>query len=285
MWSKNNKIANMSEIKNNEVNLVRIASIEEQYPQGILQTSPSTISFETANLPKSILDILDSIYSDRRHRKCIHISYFTLLAMTLTVVSWISYWLASNSCPNAKDPQSNYILCDLVIAFEVLTFTLVGTSPVLVILTICFWVRYSCYNPFDSIRENSIGIRIEGEQWQKQLDYYYETKKTSYFNCCRCKQRKELNDRGYGYIVLSPHGIIIDELIILANRRNIIDHGILLEDEKVLKLNLKKSCKRPWKTDISIYLPEDLINRRAMEELMQSLKIQINIDTILPICF
>jgi hypothetical protein len=153
------------------------------------------------------------------------------------------------------------------------------------ILTIYCWIHYSCYNPFDSIQENFIGFKIEGEPWEQQLDYYYDRKRTSYLNCFRCKQRKELNDRGHGYIILSSHGILIDELVILADRKNIIDDGILLEDEKVLKLNIKQNCKRPWKTDISIYLPEDLINQRAIEEPIELLKIQINIDTIRPPCF
>jgi hypothetical protein len=286
MWLKNNKIANMSQRKDEDLDLLRIPSIEEQqHLRIILQTSPSTISFETANLPRSILDILNDIYSNRTHRRCIRISYFTLLSMTFAVVFWVSYWLAYNRCQNSKNPQSDSFLCDLVIIFEVFTFTLIGISPLLLILTIYSWINYACYNPFDSIRDNFIGFKIEGEQWKQQLNYYYDRKKTSYFNCFRRKQRKELTDRGYGYIILSPHGIVIDELIILTARRNIIDDGILLDNEKKLKLTFKRNCKRPWKTHISIYLHEDFSNRRTMEELMQLLKIRINIDAILPPCF
>jgi len=147
--------------------------------------------------------------------------------MTLTVVFWISYWLSYNRFQNSEDPQSNSFLCDLVIIFDVFTFTLVGSSPFLLILTIYCWIHYSCYNPFDLIRENFIGFKIEGEPWKQQLDYYYDRKRTSYLNFFRCKQRKELNDRGHGYIILSSHGILIDELIILADRKNIIHNGIL----------------------------------------------------------
>ncbi|CAF1354259.1 unnamed protein product [Adineta steineri] len=269
-----------------DVNLVRLPSIDEQHDrQVILNASPSIISFETVNLPKSILDILDDLYSNRSHQRCIHISYFTLLSMTLTVIFWISYWLTYNRCQNLKDPQPNSFLCDLVLIFEVLTFTLISITPVLFIFMIHSWIIYSCYNPFDSIRDNFIGFKIEGEQWKQQLDYYYQRKKTRYLNCFRCKQRKELNDRGHGYIILSTHGIVIDELIMLNDQKNIIDKGILLDNGKILKLTFKRTCKRPWKTYIEIYLTDDLINRRTMEELMESLKIQINIDAILPPCF
>ncbi|UJR24909.1 hypothetical protein I4U23_006273 [Adineta vaga] len=284
-WIKN-KVTGMSNQQNDNENLVQIATLDEQHQlRTILQSSPSTISFEAANLPRNILDIFDEIYSTRTHRRCIHISYFTLLFMTLAIIFWITYWLLYNRCQNSKDPHFNSFLCDLVLIFEVLTFILIGISPLMILLTIYSWIVYSCYNPLDSIRENFLGFKLEGEQWKQQLDDYYRKKKSRYFNCLRCKQRNELQERGYGYIILSPHGIIIDELLIFTAKRNIIQKGIIFDDKKLLNLTFKRTCQRPWNNQLDIYLSEDLIHRRTMEELMHLLKISIDITSLLPPSF
>ncbi|CAF1034253.1 unnamed protein product [Adineta ricciae] len=276
----------MSDEHNGNLNLIPISTVDNQhYLRILLQSSPSTISFETANIPRDILDILNEVYSNRRHRQCIHMSYFTLLSMTLAVFFWIGYWLSYTRCHNIKNPESNAFLCDLIIIFEVLTFTLIGISPVMIVATVYLWIAYSCYNPFDSIRDNFLGFKIEGEQWKKQLDYYYQKKKTRYFNCLRCKQQKELHERGHGYIILSPHGIVIDELLMFTGKKKIIRDGIVLDDEKMLNLTFNRTCQRPWRNQISIYLPEDLINRQTMEEITELLKISINTNALLPPCF
>ena len=288
MWWKKNKIASMNEDDNDGGDLLRIPSIDEhqqRHSRVILQTSPSAISFETSNIPGSALDVLDDLYSNRAHRRCTDRSYYTLLSMTLAVIFWICYWLTYNRCENSEDRDSNPFLCKVVIILEVLTFASLILAPVLFIFMIYSWIRYSCYNAFDHIREKFVGFKLEGNQWKRQLDYYYIKKKSKYFNCLRRKQRKELNDRGYGYIILSPYGIAIDELILFSNRKKIIDDGIVSDTEKLLNLTLKKGCLRFWKKDISIYLPDDLINQRVMEELMELFKIQINTDSLLPICY
>jgi hypothetical protein len=280
MWWKNNKIGDMHETQNNDVNLNRIPSVEEQQqrnPRAILDTSPSTIGFETANLPQSVLDVLNDVYSNRTHRRCIDISYCALLSMTIAVIIWVSYWLISTRC---EELQSNIFICDLALTFEILILVSVGIAPLLFIFMIYSWINYSCYNPFDLIRENFVGFKLEGNQWKQQLDYYYKNKKSRCFNCFRRKQREELNDRAYGYIILSPYGIVIDELSIFSSKKNIIDEGIVLDHQNILKLTLKKSCARPWKRSILIHLPEDLINQLVLEELMNLLKIQINMDAV-----
>jgi hypothetical protein len=72
---------------------------------------------------------------------------------------------------------------------------------------------------------------------------------------------------------LSPHGIVIDELILLSAQKNIIDNGILLDNNKVLKLTFKRTWTRPWKIRISIYLPDNPANPINIEEIKQLLKI------------
>jgi hypothetical protein len=128
----------------------------------------------------------------------------------------------------------------------------------------------------DFIRQNHKGFKIEGNQWKKQLNYYYKKNKNKYWNCFHYKQRKELYQRGYGYIILSSYGIVIDELILLSAKKNIIQNGIILENNKLLKLNFKRTWTRPWKIRISIYLPDDSIDAHHMEELHKLFKIQTN---------
>ncbi|CAF4931075.1 unnamed protein product [Rotaria sp. Silwood1] len=275
----------MAEPNIDDTSLMRISSIDEQqrHPRAILQATPSIISSDGISLPGSILDILDRIYSSRAHRRCMDLSYLTLLAMTLGVVFWISYWLTSNRCHNLKDPQTNSSLCNAVILFEVITIISVCISPILLIITIYFWIQYSCSNPLDPIREKYLELKLENNQWKQQLNYYFHQKKTKYSHWCYRKKERKLNDRGYGYIILSPHGIVLDELILLSARNDIINDGIIFPNEKILKLSFKKTCRRPWKIYLSIYLPENYIEQGYTEKLTQLLKIQINIDNSLPL--
>jgi len=275
----------MVEEERDNVNLVRISNEDEQYPRhsrAILETSPSIISFESSNIPPSVFDVLNEIYSDRTHRKCVTISYFTLLSMSLSVIFWICYWLAYNRCQNLEDPESNSFLCDLVTIFETLTFVSLSIIPFLFLYMIYSWINYFCYNPMDSIRKNCKDFKLEGDQWKKQLNYYYNKQKIKYLNCFHYKQKKELYERGYGYIILSSFGIVIDELIILSNRKNLIDNAILLEDNKLLKLIFKRTFTRPWKIHILVYLPEHTIHQRDLEQLQKLFHIQNTNDSISP---
>ncbi|CAF0862292.1 unnamed protein product [Rotaria sordida] len=277
----------MLEQSRDDANLNRVSSMEEEeqqrHPQAILQTSPSTISSDGINLPRSVLDVLNDIYANQAHRRCMDISYCTLLSMTLGITFWVSYWLTSNRCQNLKDPQSNSSLCNVVIMFEVFTFITVCISPILFIFSIYFWINYACYNPLDRIRENFFELKLEGNQWKQQLDYYFSRKKIKYLNCCYYKQKQQLNNRGYGYIILSSHGIVLDELLLISTRNNIIDNGIIFPNEKILRLTFKRTCTRPWKIQFSIYLPENYDEQHYTEKLTQLLKIQINIDNTRPL--
>jgi hypothetical protein len=205
----------MTNEERDTVQLIKIANSDEQeerHPRAIWETNPSIISLGNSNIDSNIMiNVFDEIYSNRTHRKCIYISYLTLLSMTLGITFWMFHWIAYNRCKNVKDdPKLELFLCDLSIVLETLTFILLGITPILFILMILFWIHYSCYNPIDSIRENKILLKIEGNQWEEQLNYYFNKKKCRYFNCFRRKQRKELKERKYGYIILSPHGIVID---------------------------------------------------------------------------
>ena len=44
----------------------------------------STINFE--HFPPHVLDYLDEIYTHRHHKRCINLTYLTLLSMTCAVV-------------------------------------------------------------------------------------------------------------------------------------------------------------------------------------------------------
>ncbi len=259
----------MANEERDSIHLIRVDEQEEEHhPQVILDINPSIINLGDSN---DVINIFDEIYSDRIHRKCVYISYLTLLSMTLAIIFWMFYWIAYNRCKNVKDNyQLELFLCDLDIILETLTFISLGITPILFILMILFWIHYSCYNPMDSIRNDAKIYKIIDHQWNEQLNYYFKKKKFQYLNCCRCKQRKELNERKYGYIILSSHGIVIDELILLSAKKHIIDNGILLNNNKLLKLTFKKTWTRPWKIQIDIYLPDDPIN---IEELKQLLKI------------
>jgi hypothetical protein len=268
----------MTNEERDTVQLIKIANTDEQeerHPRAILETNPSIISLGNSNIDSNIvINVFDEIYSNRTHRKCISISYLTLLSMTLAITFWMFHWIAYNRCKNVKDdPELELFLCDLAVVLETLTFILLGITPILFITMILFWIHYSCYNPMDSIRENKILLKVEDNQWEEQLNYYFNKKKCRYFNCFRRKQRKELKERKYGYIILSPHGIVIDELILLSAQKNIIDNGILLDNNKVLKLTFKRTWTRPWKIRISIYLPDNPANPINIEEIKQLLKI------------
>lgn len=285
MRRASNKIADLSTDQRDVIELLQMPSTDDHHHLQLLtQSTPSMISFENVSVPPSIFNILSSVYSDRTHRRCMHVSYITLLVMVLAVIGWMAYWLFDNHCGNLHDTESDHLLCDLSVVFEVFTFAFVGASPLLMILTIYAWARYACYNPFDSIRENFVGFKIEGEQWRRQLDFYYHKKKSRYLNCLRCKQRRELADRGYGYIILSPHGLVIDELLLFATRRVFIDSGSVSTDGKMLEITLKRSCRWPWKNRVDVYLSDEIAQRRSMEELAGLLKVPINSDTLLPPC-
>lgn len=266
-------------------NIHRVSSIDEaqqRHHRAVFQTSPSMISTDIDNVRRSIPDILDDIYSNRAHQRCIDISYSTLLSMTLAVIFWVTYWLTSNRCENSKDPQSSTSLCDSATVFEVFIFISIIISPILFIITVYSWIYYACYNPFDPIRKNHIELKLEGNQWKQQIDSFNTEHKIKCFHYFRRKQQIELNERGYGYIILSPHGIVLDELILLSTRRNIIHKGTIYHNEKLVRLVFKKTCTRPWEINLAIYLPENYIEQNYIDKLQKLLKIRFECNTELP---
>lgn len=261
----------MNEVERDSVNLISISTIEN--------ANNVRLNLERVSVDSSyVLDVFDEVYSNRVHQKCLNISYFTLLSMTLSVIFWVLNWLASNRCGNTDEPKLKNFLCALVTIFESITFILIGISPFLFLFMIYSWINYSCYNPMDAIRVNSKFFKIEDDQWKAQLDNYYTKKKLKCFNFFRRKQMKELYERGYGYLFLSSHGIVIDELLLLSAKKNIIDKGTLSNDNKLLKLTFKKTCLRPWKIHIDIYLPDNNIQQNDIEQLQQLFQIETNND-------
>lgn len=282
---KKKNVVSMIEKSSVEMTLEPITRADDQIrnPRAIFQSSSSIITSEILHLPRNVIDILDDIYASRAHQRCMDFSYGTLLSMTFTIIFWVAHWLAYNRCENLKKPQTNPSLCDSVVVFEIFAIISICMSPFLFITMIYLWIRYSCYNQVDPIRNKFLELKLEGDQWQQQLDYYNKKKKIGFCNCiCRKQQARELRERGYGYIILSPYGIILDELILLSARSNIIDDGIIYDNEKILKLTFKRTFSRAWKTHISIYLPENYVEQNYGEKLMQLLKIQIKTESILP---
>ena len=282
----------MSERDSNRADISPVADGSDQrHPRAILETGPSFISFESTRTPPGTIGVLDDIYTFRHHRQCVDRSYLTLLSMVMGVAFWISYWLTWNRCENSHSHQANEFLCDLVVIFEILTYVSIGISPFLFTLMTYSWVCYSCWNPFDEIRHSCIEIKLEGNTWQRQLDEFYRSEKSKYRKglcCCRCRrrrrQRRELTDRAYGHVVLSPRGLAIDELQLHSARNNLFDRAVLIPNQRTLTLHLKATCQRPWKKEVLIHLPEEFINRSQMEKLSALLQIEIQTETTLPPC-
>lgn len=266
------------------VRLVRETNTTEQgrlRPLSTFRRTYSAISLDTGNVsPKQVFDVLNQIYDDRTHRKCLLTSFFTLISMTLAIVSWMTYWLVYNRSENAVDEHVRNSLYNVATFLETLTFILLGTTPVLFMTMIILWIRYSCYNPMESIREDGKLIRIEDEQWRKQMNYFYRQKPCRFFNCFNSKQRKELDERGYGFIILSSHGIVIDELLLLSARRNLIDHAILSDYGRLLDITFKRTCSSPIRFHVQIYLSECLNNRDDFAQLKQLLQIHDDDDHV-----
>lgn len=253
----------------NPSNLLQIQGCDDERERS---ASASTISFEFDDIPRSVIDDLDEIYSHRSHKQCMNLSYLTLLSMTLAVIYWIGYWLTYNRCEEFLSLQISSLMCKFSFAFEMLTFISLSFSPLFFILMIIFWMRFACQNPIDLIRRDFIGFRLEGDQWKNQLDYFSKRKS----NICYFKNYKELINRNFGYIILSPHGIILDELLLLTSRKHILINGLFITNKQILKLEFKQCCKN----EIFIYFPDELISQEIIEEFKQILKIDIQISDL-----
>ena len=145
-----------------------------------------------------------------------------------------------------------------------LIFISLGLIPIFFILMIIFWMIFACSNPIDRIRKDFIGFRLEGIQWEKQLN--------DYFRCYSSGKRKKLLERNYGYMILSPYGIIFDEVFLLTSSKRFLKNGILIDNDQTLKLQLNKYFSK----EIFIYLPEQIINQELIEEMRKILRININ---------
>jgi len=254
----------------NPTDLVQIQGLDDERE---ISTSLSTISFDFDNFPGSVIDDLDQIYTHRYHKRCITLTHLTLISMTFGVISWMIYWLIYNRCEKLLSLEFNSFICKFVFIFEILIFTFLSLSAIFFILMIIFWIRFSCQNPIDPIRNNFHAFKLEGNQWKDQLEYYFK-QKTTCFHFLYFRKRKKLIERNFGYIILSPHGIIFDELFLLTSPKHIIFNGTLIGNGRILKLELKQYLK----SEILIYLPEEIINQEAIEEFMQILKINIEVN-------
>jgi hypothetical protein len=145
-----------------------------------------------------------------------------------------------------------------------LIFISLGFIPIFFILMIISWMIFACSNPIDRIRNDFIGFRLEGIQWEQQLN--------DYFRCYSPLKRKKFLQKNFGYIILSPYGIIFDEIFLLTSSKRFIKNGILIDNGRILKLELNKYFTK----EILIYLPEQILNQELIEELRKILKININ---------
>jgi hypothetical protein len=239
-------------------NPVQIQGLDDERE---LSTS-STIDFE--HFPPHVLDHLDEIYTHRNHKRCINLTYLTLLSMTCAVIFWMIYWMIYEHCQRIFSLEETSFLCKTVFISQILIFIFIGLSPIFFILMIISWVMFACSNPIDRIRNDFIGFRLEGSTWEKQLN--------DYFRCSSSRKRKKLLQKNFGYMILSPYGIIFDELFLLTSSKRILINGTLIDNGRTLKLELNKY----FTNEILIYLPEHIINPELIEELRKTLKININ---------
>ena len=259
-----------------ERNLVLSDQSQSTNVQNVRERSPSLDSPDIFVVSQRVLDFFDGLYSDRMHRYCMNVTFLTLISMTLSIVTWMFFWIAENRSNNAQDPDVKLSLYDLQITLETFTIALLGITPVLFVIMISSWMRYFCYNPMIAIRNKFIGFRLENEQWKAQLDDYYRRKSSKFSHGFRCVQRKELYERNYGYVILSSHGIVIDELMLLSADRNIVDKGEFLDDNKILKVTCKRTWTRPWKISVGIHLPNIQLNQDYTEEIHKLAKVPFN---------
>lgn len=237
-----------------------------EYDERELSFSASIISLDDDYSSKDIIDDLDRIYTHRSHQRCMTLTYLTLLTMTLAVGSWMFYWLLYNHCEKLlATGQKNPLTCKFVFPFQVLIFSFVGSSTIFFILMIIAWFVFACRNPLDRIRTNFLAFRLEGIDWQNQLDCHFKR----HSKCLNFVRRKRLLDRNFGYVILSSHGILFDELFLQTSREKLVINGQFLEHERILKLECKKN-------DLLIHLSEELISRNIIEELQRILKIRIS---------
>lgn len=245
----------------NPTNLVQIQGFDNERE---LSISTSTFNSDFDEIPRSVIDDLDEIYTYQRHKQCINLTYLTLLSMTCGVIFWILYWLTYDYCVHILLIDDRSSICyRTIFILELIIFISIGFSPILLFFMIIFWIRFSCVNPIDKIRNNFIGFRLEGKQWENQINY---------FNFYSNKTKKKLLDRNFGYIILSSHGIIFDQLFLLISSKHFLIHGILNNHRNVLKLVYKNYCQK----QILIYLPDELIHQEILQEFMNILKIKID---------
>lgn len=247
--------------------------LDQRHARATLLPAVSVISNDsfTPLLPTgTAFDLLEDIYTSRHHRLCVDRSYLTLLAMTLAVIFWITYWFTWTRCANRGDA----FLCDLVVIWEVCSRTCACLFPLLLALMIYTWMDYSCRNRLERIRDNHLEIQLEDQRWFDQVNEFYRGKK---LRCCS-RRRRELEERGFGHIILSPHGILLDELTFFNTQKNRLDHGIVLNNRRILRLVTSKTCRRPWSTSISLHLPPQYLQDTSVELLRHLLKIEITIQ-------
>lgn len=222
----------------------------------------SIINFEY--FPSHVLDHLDEIYTHRNHKQCINLTYLTLLSMTCAIIFWMIYWIVYEHCQRILSLEENSFFCQTIFIFQMLIFISLGFIPIFFILMIISWMIFACSNPIDRIRNDFIGFRLEGIQWEQQLN--------DYFRCYSPLKRKKFLQKNFGYIILSPYGIIFDEVFLLTSSKRFVKNGILIDNGRILKLELNKYFTK----EILIYLPEQILNQELIEELRKILKININ---------
>lgn len=255
---------------------LQIQEIGDDDDDRLSSRSSSIVSIDLDLVPLNVIDHFDGIYSHQSHKRCINSTYLTLLLLTFSVIFWMIYWMTYEYCQKSIAEDHRSIVCNSVSILQYSTIVCLCLSPLSFILMIYFWIRYSCENPIDKIRTHFVGFKLDGHQWQNQLNWY-----NRHFSFCSRKQLQRLRHRNFGYMILSRRGIIFDELFISTSSKRYFLSGRFQPNEQILYLNVNNYSK----TTFSIYLPQHIVNQQSFEELSRILRIQITQDQILPARF
>ncbi|CAF1511664.1 unnamed protein product [Adineta ricciae] len=84
------------------------------------------------------------------------------------------------------------------------------------VLGFAFLISYCLYKPSNMKNMELCVLELKDEQWSRYLAYFF-AKKNQYIGCSRCRivcktRRKALEHRGFGHVVISRSGFMIDEL-------------------------------------------------------------------------
>lgn len=88
------------------------------------------------------------------------------------------------------------------------------------VLAISFSCLYCMRRPDSLDKEQHYTIRIEGDQWDRYLTYFFQAdhKPVTYYSCIAMSKKRidELRQRGYGHVIIGSSGMMIDEIYFIS---------------------------------------------------------------------